>query len=80
MPTTGDGHDRLHHQHIRLTMADFYALRATLSDGFTVDLDGLYPTQTHANRAAVRYMTDYRDPCGLGVHVAQMAIVAVVNG
>lgn len=45
-------------------MADFYALRATLSDGFTVDLDQL----------------DYRDPCGIGVHVAQVAVVAVING
>lgn len=60
-------------------MADAYALRATLSDGFTVDLEGLYPTQVHANRAAVEYMTHYRDPCGLGVHVAQVAVVAVLN-
>ncbi len=62
------------------TKADFYALRAVLSDGFTVDLDELYPTEVHANRAAVRYMLDYRDPCGLGVRVAQMAVVAVING
>lgn len=61
-------------------MADFYALRATLSDGFTVDLDQLYPTQGQASRAGARYMVDYRDPCGLGVHVAQVAIVAVING
>lgn len=63
-----------------MNQADAYALRATLSDGFTVDLDQLYPTPTHANRAAVEYMTHYRDPCGLGVHVAQMAVVAVIDG
>lgn len=62
-----------------MNTADFYALRATLSDGFTVDLEGLYPTEVHANRAAVQYMTQYRDPCGLGVHVAQVAVVAVLN-
>lgn len=60
-------------------MADYYALRATLSDGFTVELEGLYPTKPQASRAAARYMVDYNDPCGLGVHVATVAIVAVVN-
>lgn len=60
-------------------MADFYALRATLSDGFTVDLDQLYETEAKASRAGARYIMDYRDPCGLGVHVAQVAIVPVVN-
>lgn len=60
-------------------MADYYALRATLSDGFTVDLDGLYPSKGAASRAGARYMVDYRDPCGVGVHVSAMAIVPVID-
>lgn len=53
----------------------FFALRATLSDGFTVDLDGRYASQEAASREASRYMRDYSDPCGLGVSVAYVAII-----
>ena len=60
-------------------MADYFALRATLSDGFKVDLDGHYPSKAHASQAAARYMVDYRDPCGIGVHVAAVAVVPVIE-
>jgi hypothetical protein len=52
-----------------------FSLRATLSDGFTVALDGLYASEEAASFAASRYMRDYSDPCGLGVHVAYVAIL-----
>lgn len=53
----------------------FFTLRATLSDGFAVDLNGRYASQEAASREAARYMRDYSDPCGLGVSVAYVAIV-----
>lgn len=53
-----------------------FSLRSTLSDGFTVDLPGEYISQAHAEAAASRYMRDYSDPCGLGLHVSQVAIIA----
>lgn len=52
-----------------------FALRAYLSDGFAVDLDGRHATEEEAARAASRYMRDYSDPCGLGVTVAYVAIL-----
>lgn len=56
-------------------MANFFSLRATLTDGFIVNLDGTYASQASAERAASNYMRDYSDPCGLGVRVAYVAIV-----
>ena len=44
----------------------FFSLRATLSDGFTVDLNGRQLPEEAASREAARYMRDYSDPCGLG--------------
>lgn len=52
-----------------------FILRATLSDGFSFTLGGGYATEREAQRAAERYMRDYSDPCGLGVHVSQVAII-----
>lgn len=57
-------------------MRTVFTLRSTLSDGFTVNLDGEYPTEVHANRAAASYMRHYSDPCGLGLHVSQVAVIA----
>lgn len=53
----------------------FFALRATLSDGFTVDLAGRYASQEAASREAARYMRDYRNPCGMNVTVAYVSII-----
>ncbi len=53
----------------------FFSLRATLSDGFTVDLNGRHASEEAASREAARYMRDYSDPCGLGVTVAYVAII-----
>jgi hypothetical protein len=52
-----------------------FTLRATLSDGFTVNLDGSYPSIAAANRAAESYIRHYSDPCGLGVRVAYVAVI-----
>lgn len=52
-----------------------FTLRATLSDGFVVNLDGSYNTQAQAERAASNYIRDYSDPCGLGVHVAYVSTI-----
>jgi hypothetical protein len=52
-----------------------FSLRATLSDGFVVDLDGAYASEEAASRAAAAYVRDYSDPCGLGVRVAYVAIL-----
>lgn len=51
-----------------------YSLHATLSDGFTVDLPSTFASQEAASRFAAEYMRHYADPCGLGVHVAYVAI------
>lgn len=56
-------------------MAHSFSLRATLSDGVTVDLDGRWSSVEAASAAASRYMRDYSDPCGLGVFVSQVAIL-----
>jgi hypothetical protein len=56
-------------------MAKTFTLRALLSDGFAVDLEGSYPSEEAAAAAASRYMRDYSDPCGLGVHVSQVSIL-----
>lgn len=52
-----------------------FALRATLTDGFAVDLDGRFASEEDAALAASRYLRDYSDPCGLGVRVAHVAIL-----
>lgn len=51
-----------------------FSLTATLSDGFTLDLDGSYASVEAASRAASEYMRHYSDPCGLGVYVSYVAI------
>lgn len=56
-------------------MANTFTLRATLTDGFTFDLEGCYFSQEAANRAAARFMRDYSDPCGLGNQVAYVATI-----
>lgn len=56
-------------------MANSFTLRSTLSDGFTVDLPGEYPSLAHANNAAAQYMRHYSDPCGLGLHVSYVAVI-----
>lgn len=56
-------------------MAKSFSLRSTLTDGFTVNLDGEYPSEAHAQRASESYMRHYSDPCGLGVRVAYVAII-----
>lgn len=52
-----------------------FALRAIFSDGFSINLDGRYINLEAASRAASEYMRHYSDPCGLGLHVAQVAIM-----
>lgn len=52
-----------------------FTLRAYLSDGFAVDLDGRFASEEAAGAAASRYVRDYSDPCGLGVSVAYVAIL-----
>lgn len=52
-----------------------YALRARLSDGFEVALDGEFTHEQAAINAADSYITHYSDPCGLGVYVQQVAII-----
>jgi hypothetical protein len=52
-----------------------FTLRATLSDGFTVNLPGSHAEQWQAERAAANYIRDYSDPCGLGVTCSQVAII-----
>lgn len=52
-----------------------FTLRASLTDGFTFNLEGEYPSEDHASNAATRFMRDYRDPCGLGVRVESVAIL-----
>lgn len=47
-----------------------FRLRVTLTDGFTFDLRETYQTATAACRAARNYISDYSDPCGLGVRVS----------
>lgn len=56
-------------------LSDRFTLFATLSDGFSVTLDGSYATQEAAELAAARYMRDYGDPCGIGVHVAYVCVI-----
>jgi hypothetical protein len=56
-------------------MAASFSLRSTLTDGFVVSLDGNYPSEAHAQRAAESYMRHYSDPCGLGVRPAFVAII-----
>ena len=60
-------------------MATTFTLRATFSDGHSVDLPGEYHAQFAANRAAGHYIRDYSDPCGLGIHVAYVATIEVVR-
>lgn len=57
-----------------------FALKAYLSDGFEFELDGQHPSEAAASRAADRYITDYSDPCGLGVHVTHVAILFLDAG
>ena len=57
-----------------------FTLRATLSDGFTVALDGAYATQAQADRAAGNYIRDYSDPCGLGLHVVSVSVIDMYAG
>lgn len=52
-----------------------FTLRASLTDGFSFNLDGEYPSELHAANAASRFMRDYSDPCGLGVRVESVAII-----
>lgn len=52
-----------------------FTLRATLSDGFEVTLAERFATESEASRAADRYITDYSDPCALGVHVSYVSIL-----
>lgn len=56
------------------SMPACFTLRATLTDGFVVDLPGEYAEQWRAERAAAQYIADYFDPCGLGVRCASVAI------
>ena len=50
-------------------------LRAVLSDGFEVELEGRYARQFEADRAAANYIRDYSDPCGLGVRVSYVLTI-----
>jgi hypothetical protein len=52
-----------------------FKLQATLSDGYTVTLDGEFPSEAAASREADNYIRHYSDPCGLGVHVSYVSIV-----
>jgi hypothetical protein len=52
-----------------------FRLRADLSDGFKVDLDERYPNEQRALNAADHYITDYSDPCGLGVYVHSVSVI-----
>lgn len=52
-----------------------FSLRAVLSDGFTVSLEGEHRSQAHAERAAEQYIRHYSDPCGLGVTVNRVEII-----
>jgi hypothetical protein len=54
-----------------------FRLQATLSDGFSVNLDGRFPSQSAASREADSYMRHYSDPCGMGVHVSSVSIIDV---
>jgi hypothetical protein len=54
-----------------------FRLQATLSDGFSVKLDGRFPSQSAASREADSYMRHYSDPCGMGVHVSSVSIIDV---
>jgi hypothetical protein len=54
-----------------------FRLQATLSDGFSVSLDGRFPSQSAASREADNYIRHYSDPCGLGVHVSSVSIIDV---
>jgi len=59
-----------------MTTSAAFTLRAYFTDGHAVDLCDEHPSQAHAERAASRYMRDYSDPCGLGVRVESVAIIA----
>jgi regulator of protease activity HflC (stomatin/prohibitin superfamily) len=54
-----------------------FRLQATLSDGFSVKLDGRFPSQSAASREADSYIRHYSDPCGMGVHVSSVSIIDV---
>lgn len=56
-------------------MSSRFSLRVRLTDGFEFDLSETYSEEWRANRAAAQYISDYRDPCGLGVRVASVATV-----
>lgn len=56
-----------------------FTLRATLTDGFTFKLDGEYPSQAHADRAAGNFIRDYSDPCGVGARVDHVTVYREVR-
>lgn len=52
-----------------------YRLKAVFTDRRELDLDARHAQHASAQRAATRFIRDFRDPCRLGVGVAYVEII-----